>query len=163
MTIINTILNSNVFNFAIVVAFVVWIIKKVDLASLIAKKCAEIAEIIKNAEEEKQIKLNHLEITRNKVSNLNQEVIKIATEGEQVAKKLSESILEDAQKQSEELHRKAVASVENEKQVVSGEVMTKITSAAFYIAEEHIKQAIDDRLHRKYIDEFIDGLDKIHN
>ena len=158
---LNLILQSNLFNFIIVLAVVIWLIRKVDVASLIAKKQAEIAESIKNAEDEKKVKQNYLAVTKNKVANADQEVTKIIKEGEHIARNISESISEDAGKQAEELGKKAVISVENQKQVISGEVMTKITSAAFYVAEEHIKQSIDERLHYKFIDDFINEPDII--
>lgn len=158
---IETILESNLFNFIIVLAVVIWLIKKTDVAGLIAKKRDEIIELIKNAENEKTVKQNNLNNTKIKVQNVSQEVKKISDEGEQVAKNLSENILDDAKKQAEDFQKKAESSVESQKQVVSNEIMTKITGAAFYIAEEHIKQSIDERLHRKYIEEFIDNLEKI--
>lgn len=161
--IMDTILYSNVVNFLIVVAFIVWAMKKANLAALLAQKQAEIAEMIKNAVDERQIKQNHLMVTKNKVANVEQETAKIIEEGRQVAENISESIREDAHKQAEDMHNKSAVSLENEKQLVSGEVMAKITGAAFYIAEEHIKKSIDERLHKKYIDDFINNLDVMHN
>jgi len=159
----NIVLHSNLLNFIIVIVFLVWVIRKVDLASLIAKKQTEIAELIKNAVDEKKIKQNQLLVTKTKVSNVKQEMLKIIDEGEQVADNLSDSIMNDAEKQAEDMRKKAVMNLSNEKQVVSGEVKTKITGAAFYIAEKHIKQAIDERLHKKFIDEFINNLDTAQN
>ncbi|MEI8388593.1 MAG: hypothetical protein WCG23_01785 [bacterium] len=159
----NIILHSNVLNFVIVVILIVWLIKKAKISELLAKKQQEIAELIKNAAEEKKIKQNQLLVTKTKVSNVEQEVQKIVVEGEQIAGNLSESIISDAQKQAEDMHNKAVISVGNEKQLVSRDVIEKITGAAFFIAEEHIKNSIDDRLHKKYINEFIEDLDAVQN
>jgi F0F1-type ATP synthase membrane subunit b/b' len=160
---LQVILGSNLFNFIIVLAVVIWLIKKANLSAAIVKIKNDIIEIINNIENERAVKRNHLVNIKMKVQNVNQEVQKIINEGEQVAKSLSENIITDANKQAEEVVKKAETSVENQKQVVSNEIMTKVTGAAFYVAEEHIKQAIDDRLHRKYIEEFIDNLDKIGN
>jgi len=159
----NIVLHSNLLNFIIVIVFLVWVIRKVNLSAIIAKTQAEIAELIKNAVDEKKIKQNQLLITKTKVSNVKQEMLKIIDEGEQVADNLSESIMNDAEKQAEDMHKKAVMTLSNEKQMVSSEVKAKITGAAFYIAEEHIKQAIDERLHKKFIDEFINSLDTVQN
>lgn len=159
----NIILHSNLLNFIIVIILLIWAARKANLSAIIAKKQSEIAELIKNAVDEKKIKQNHLLVTKTKVSNVKQEVLKIIDEGEQVANNISESILDDGEKQAEDMHKKAVISVNNQKQMVSGEIRAKITGAAFYIAEEHIKQAIDERLHRKYIDEFLENMDKIPN
>ena len=159
----NIILHSNLLNFVIVVVLIVWVIKKAKISELLAKKQQEIAELIKNAAEEKKIKQNQLLFTKTKVSNVEQEVQKIVVEGEQIAGNLSESIISDAKKQAEDMHNKALISVGNEKQLVSRDVIEKITGAAFYIAEEHIKNSIDDRLHKKYIKEFIEDLDAVQN
>ena len=159
----NIILHSNLLNFVIVVVLIVWVIKKAKISELLAKKQQEIAELIKNAAEEKKIKQNQLLVTKTKVSNVEQEVQKIVVEGEQIAGNLSESIISDAKKQAEDMHNKALISVGNEKQLVSRDVIEKITGAAFYIAEEHIKNSIDDRLHKKYIKEFIEDLDAVQN
>ena len=159
----NIILHSNLLNFVIVVVLIVWVIKKAKISELLAKKQQEIAELIKNAAEEKKIKQNQLLVTKTQVSNVEQEVQKIVVEGEQIAGNLSESIISDAKKQAEDMHNKALISVGNEKQLVSRDVIEKITGAAFYIAEEHIKNSIDDRLHKKYIKEFIEDLDAVQN
>ena len=74
---INIILHSNLLNFIIVIIFLIWVIRKANLSELIAKKQAEIAEMIKNAIEEKNIKQNQLLITKTKVSNVKQEALKI--------------------------------------------------------------------------------------
>jgi len=157
------IFDSNVINFILVIVFLVWLVKKVDLNAILAKKQTEIADAINNAETEKKNKLTELSITMGKVSNLKQETQKIVDESQKVAESLKESIMEDAGKQAEDLHKKALVSVESQKQQASNDITSKITKAAFIIAEEHIKQAIDDRLHRKYIDEFIDNVETAHN
>ena len=158
-----TVLYSNLINFIVVVAFIFWIMKKTKLADIITKKQSETAQSIKTAEAEQKDKQNLLEETKNKVRNIHHEVEKIISENKQISNKLYDNILNDAQKQAEDLVRKAKVSVENQKKVVSGEIASQITGAAFYIAEEHIKKAVDERLHRKYIDNFIDNLDRINS
>jgi len=157
------ILDSNAINFILVIVFIVWIVKKNHLGSLIAKKQAEIADAINNAEAEKKNQLTELSITMGKVSNLNQETQKILDDNKKIAESLKNNILEDANKQSEDINKKAAMTVETQKQQASNEITSKITKAAFLIAEEHIKKAIDDRLHIKYIDEFIDNIETAHN
>ena len=45
--------------------------------------------------------------------------------------------------------------------MASNRVVEEVTNAAFIIAEQHIKEAVDDRLHQKYINEFIENLDNV--
>lgn len=153
---------SNILNFIIVAFFIVWAVKKFEAGKLINKKKSEITEIVNIAEKEKITKKILLNETQTKVRNVNFETSKIMEEGNVTAAKLSDNISLSADKQAENLRKKAEISAETYKQTVSEELTAKITCAAFYIAEEHIKQSIDERLHQKYIDEFTDNLDKIN-
>jgi hypothetical protein len=83
--IFETILYSNIINLLIVILFLVWIFRKFNLLSGLAKKRDEILETIKNLDEEKRIKKNNLEQTKTKIKNVNQEIEKIIDEGEHIA------------------------------------------------------------------------------
>ncbi len=159
--ILDIILFSNVINVVIVIVFFVWLIRKFNLLSFIEKKRDEILETIKNLEEEKKVKQNQLEQTKIKVQNVNQEVNKLIDEGEQVAESISGRITREAVQEAEEMHKKAHAIIETEEKVASNRLMQEVTTAAFVIAEQHIKNAVDSRLHHKYINEFIDNLDNV--
>ena len=157
----NMVLDSNLINFLIVIAVVIWLFKKFNVYSLIIKKRDEILEIIKNLEKERKEKKNYLEQTKEKVKNVYQEVIKMIDEGEHVSESISERIIKDAEQQASEMMGKAHSLVESERNMASNRVMREVTNAAFIIAEQHIKEAIDDRLHQKYINEFIDNMENI--
>jgi len=157
----DTIMFSNVINVLIVIAFFVWLFRKYHLLSFLQKKRDEILETLHNLEEEKRIKQNQLEQTRTKVKNVNQDMTKIIDEGEHVAKTLSEQVIMDAETEAAEMQQKAHALIETERQKVSNQLINEVTGAAFIIAEQHIKEAIDERLHQKYINEFIDNLDNV--
>ena len=157
------ILGSNVLNFIIVVLFVVWVVKKVNIAKMIDKKRSEVIETIRSAEKEKIDSEKHLLDTQTKVRNVDIETSQIIEEGKETAAKLFENISKSAKQQTEDMQKKAELSVENQKAAVTKEVTSKVTKAAFYIAEDHIKKSIDERLHRKFINEFIDNLDKAEN
>ena len=159
---IGLMLDSNVINFIMVLFLVLWLIKKANIHGLIEKKRNEIVELISRAEQIKKTERDKLNETRIKVCNADKEVAKILEEGDQVAESLSDNILTYSNKQAEEMQKKAEIAVENQKQVILDSVATKITDAAFYVAEEHIKQSMNERLHKKYIDEFIDNIDKIY-
>lgn len=156
---VNTILFSNVINDLIVIAFLIWIFRRFNLIGFIVKKRDEIAEKIHNVEEEKNIKENQLQKTKDKVKNVNQEVNRMIDEGDQVANSVSERIIEDAEVQAATMQKKAHGLVENESKAAENKVMNEVTSASFAVADQIIRESIDDRLHQKYIDEFIDNIE----
>ncbi len=158
---IDTIFHSNLLNFILVIVFLVWLIRKTNLFSFITKRQTQIIDSIKNIEEEKKIRLNYLETTELNVANSKQEVMKIIDEGDQVASSLSERIVEEAEIESSDMSKKATNSIKTERAMASNQIVSKISNAAFYIAEEHIKQAVNTNLHQKYIDEFITNLDEM--
>jgi len=159
--IIDAILFSNLINVIIVVLFFVWLFRKFNLLSFLAKKRDGILEAIKSVENERKLRKTQLEQTKVKVKNVNQEVIKLVDEGEQVAENISARIIKDAELEASDMQQKALFALENEKKIASGKIIQDVTNAAFVIAEEHIKEAVDEKLHKKYINEFIDNMDSL--
>lgn len=153
--------HSNVLNFILVIVFLVWIARKTHIFSAITEKQNAINKKLTNAENEKKRAELELNDTKKLVANLDQEEKKIIKEAKEIASSLSDRINIETNIESEEIHKKAQKIIETEKIMASSEVMQDVSRAAFIIAEEHIKQAIDDRLHKKYIDEFIDDLDNL--
>lgn len=158
--IVSYILGSNVINFVIEIAIIIWLLKLANISGIISNIRNKTVEAIQNAEKEKQNRIEQLAKVQKRVENSDQESQKIIEEAKEVANKLSESIMTGAGKQSEHIINQAHAEAETQKQSITTEVASKITAAAFVIAKEHINKAIDQRMHKKYIDEFIDSLDK---
>ena len=160
--IVNVILFSNVINLFIVIIFLVWLFRKYNLLSYFYKKRDEIIELLKNLEQDRKTKESQLEATKTKVKNADQEVSKLTDDGEQVAEGISVRIIEEAEKEAASMQKKAQLTVESERKVATNEVIQEITTAAFATAETQINKSIDERLHRKYINDFINNLENLH-
>jgi F-type H+-transporting ATPase subunit b len=159
--IIDTVMFSNVLNDLIMFAILIWLIRKYNIFSFISKIRGEIIGIIKDAEKEKTLKKNQLELTKLKVANLPQEINKILKDGANVAGNISKKIIEEASTEAREMENKARIIIENERNIASAEVVKEVTGAAFVMAEENIRRAIDDRMHKKFINEFVESLDSL--
>ena len=155
------ILHTNVINFLLVAFFLVWIIRKFHIFSVISDRQNEIARKIKLAEEEKLRAEMTLEATKKKIRRSDQEAEKIAKDAQEVAVSLAGRIRKEADIESEDMKIRAKRILEVEKAMASSEVTKNISYAAFAIAEEHVKKSIDDRLQQKYMEEFIDSLDNL--
>jgi F-type H+-transporting ATPase subunit b len=152
---------ANVFNLVIVLLFLYWIGKKLNVLSGLDNKLNSIKQRISGAEENRSKTENELETTRKNVEGVGKVVDKIKIDAAEIAESLSKSIISEAQVEAESLEKNSERIIEGEKETAAILLTNNLTKAAFDIAEEHVKQAIDNRLHEKYIDEFIEGLDKI--
>ncbi len=158
---LDTIMFSNIINVLIVILFFIWLFRKFNLLSFISKKREGILQKIKNLEEERLFRQNQLKQTKTRVQNVAQEIHKLVDEGEHVAESISERIISEAEEEATGLQKKAHSILESEGKVASIQLTREVTTAAFVVAEQHIKDAINDSLHQKYINEFIDNLDNV--
>ncbi len=161
MNFIDYILYSNVINFIIVIAFLVWLNKVQKFTSIIDQRQEEISAKVLDSEESKMRAEFKLEQTKTQLSNSNEKIDTIVKDGKEVAKSLSSEIIVEAKKDAQELESKTEHVIDTKRTQAVSEIKTKITGAAFEIAREHIKQSLDDRMHQKFIDEFIEGLDNL--
>ncbi|NLF82908.1 MAG: ATP synthase F0 subunit B, partial [Candidatus Gastranaerophilales bacterium] len=157
----DTILFSNVINVLIVILFLTWLVRRFNLLAFLGNRRNEILETIHNVKEERRIKENVLEKTKLNVKNSDKEVEKIQEEGKEVAETLSRRILRNAELEADDMQKKAQLSIENESRMAKNHIMRTITNSAFAVAEQHIKDTIDEYRHRKYIDDFINKLDNL--
>ncbi|MDD3013405.1 MAG: hypothetical protein PHC34_06845 [Candidatus Gastranaerophilales bacterium] len=161
MTLWEKLYEANVINTIFVLIFLYWICKKVNIFAGLEDKLQNIKLRIMNAEEDKSRSEQELETTKKQVANSDTVVRKIEKEAKEVADSLSKNIINEASMESENLEKNSERIIKGEEEMASLHLTNSVTKAAFNIAEEHVKQAIDDRLHKKYINEFIDGLDNL--
>ncbi len=160
--VIDVILFSNIINVAIVVALFIWLFRKFNLLSFVYKKRDEIIETLQKLEHDKKLKEHDLDVTKTKVKNLEHEVFKIMDDGEQVAAGISDKIVEEAEKEAAAMQKKAHVALENEEKIAENEIVEEVTQEAFALAGAKINQAIDERMHQKYINSFIEKLDDLN-
>jgi len=153
-----TIFKSNILNFIILVILIAWLVKKFKPLTAITKKISDIKNTIANAEENSKIAENKFHEIKEAVASTEEEVKLIVDESKQVAEKISAKIKDEIHTETEELNKKADKAIVNAHSKGQSELEKEVTIAAFIVAEDHIKNVIDDRLHRKYIDEFINDL-----
>ncbi len=161
MSFIDYIFHSNIINFIIVVAFLVWLNKVQKFTSIIDQRQEEISTKVLDSEESKRRAEFKLEQTKTQLCNSSEKIDAIVKDGKQVAKSLSSEIVIEAKKDAKELESKTEHVIDTKRTQAVSEIKIKITGAAFEIAREHIKQSLDDRMHQKFIDEFIESLDNL--
>lgn len=158
---IDLIFSSNILNFILVVIFLVWVSKKTKVFSAISETQNLIKRGITNSDEEKNKAESQFQANKKKVKKVNDEVRLIIREANGIASSLADRILGEAEIQSKEMDQRTEKVINVVDKAASHEVARDISRAAFIIAEEHIKQAMDAKLHKKYIDEFINDLETL--
>lgn len=160
-TFLEFLFHSNIINFIFVLIFLVWICRKTQVFSVISKKQNEIKQRIKNAEEQKVKHELELDAAKKKVRKSDDEVAKIEVQANEIAGTLVNKISEETELHLTEVTKRTEKNIKMEKESASEDVMKNVANAAFIVAEQHVKKVIDDRLHKKYIDEFVDNLENI--
>ncbi|MEI7473236.1 MAG: ATP synthase F0 subunit B [bacterium] len=156
--------HANVFNFLILLAILVVLIRKFNPFAAISEKQTHIANSIKTAEELKLQAEIELDGAEKKIRRLDDEVSKIITEADGVAKSLSEKLINEAHSEADNLAEKSKRSIEADKNKAFVKLSNDVSKVALTIAEEHVRKTIEtdgERLHKKFVDEFIENLDNL--
>jgi len=152
---------ANVLNLVLVVIFLWWLCKKYNVFAGIEDKLNSTKFRITDAEEDKHKSEQELDTTKGQIADSDTVIRKIKTEAEDIAGNLSKAIISEIAVEAESMEKNSERIIQGEKEMAALQLSNKLTKTAFGIAEEHIKQSIDDRLHKKYINEFIDSLDNL--
>lgn len=154
------ILHSNIINMFFVAWFIVWIFKKFKIVSLIENKRDDITQVIMASEDEKEFSEQELKDAKKHVKSLDKEVREILLEAKNSAEAMYTKIKSDTKKRTDEIHTSLDKMIESEKKSASEKLAHNLTESAFEVAESHIKRSLNDEMHNKYIDNFIDSLDE---
>ena len=156
---IGYILHSNIINLLAVVVFLVWIVKKFNLVGVIDNRIEEIKSFIQNAEQSREQAILELKEVKNKVKNIPQEKREITEEAYKTADMYKEKIDSETVQSLQEIEKNTEKFLDAEQKSLKESISREVAKDAVSIAEEHIKQAINDDMQKKYINDFIDSLD----
>lgn len=161
MGLLDYIFNSNVINFLIVVWILVYLFKKFDILGAIPKQQQFIIDKIEHSEKIKQEAQDEYNETEEKFKNVDAESKEIVENGKSISVSLVEQIEKETEQQKEVLSEKTDKLIEAQKQQAANEITNEISRAAIYVAKEHIKKSVNEDMHDKFINEFIDNLDNV--
>ncbi len=154
------IFHSNVINWVFVVAFVIWLIKKADILGVLKSRQDQVMQNIAKAEESKLEAQKTLEEARKNTEELGSQVARIMGEAKVSAASMSEKIQKDTEQKLEEIHKNLQKTIDVEEKSAAEEILRGVSKEAFELASGKIKKALNDELHHKYINNFIDSIDE---
>lgn len=158
----SNILHSNVINFGIMIALFAFIAYKLK----VGEKIENLRDSVKNKVEESDAIKDEAKKDYQKVAdslaNIEDELKAIVDKAEETAKSFEQKTRAELDKSVEMLKQNIEKQIETEQNHIQSELLNNAAVSSIEIAQRQIKTALDKdkKLHRKYIEEFINGLDK---
>lgn len=159
----SNILHSNIINFAIMIALFAFIINKLNVAQKIEDMRSSIQKKVEESDTIKEEAKKDFESVSESLSNIDEELDLIVKKAQETAKAFEEKSKEDLIKTVEVIKKNIEKQVSTEENHVQSELMKNVSDSSIEIAKRQIKTALDkdNSLHRRYIDDFINSVDKI--
>ena len=159
-TIIAYIGRTNLFNFAIFLAVIIWVCKKINLNVKLESAKNEVKEQIEASENTKSESESHLQDIEETISHIEEEIDGIIKKSEENAKLVGEKIIDDANKAVVSIKDNSKKAVENRLALLKNDILRRASIASIDVAKNHIINELRDNydLHNRLIDESIDAI-----
>lgn len=158
----SNILHSNVINFAIMIVLFVFIGYKLKVGQKIEDMRVSIKNKVEESDVIKEEAKKDYESVADSLSHIEDELNAIVAKAEETAKSFEQKARADLDKSVALLKQNIEKQVETEQNHVQGELLHSVAASSIEIAQKQIKTALDKdkQLHRKYIEDFINSIDK---
>lgn len=158
----SNILHSNVINFAIMIALFAFIAYKLKVGQKIEDMTASIKSKVEESDAIKEEAKKDFQNIADSLEHIEDELKAIVDKAEQTAKSFEQKAREDLDISVALLKQNIEKQIETEQNHIKGELLNNVASSSIEIAQRQIKTALDKdkQLHRKYIEDFINSIDK---
>ena len=156
----NDILQSNLFNFVLMLFVLAWIFKKFNIADKLeqGRKNIEDRIIFSNLEKEKSI--TNLYTAQAETENVSKKVFEILDRSEKNALITGQKLVDEAIEQSKNIEDTVKKTEESEIKSLNDTLREKTARAAIKLAQNRVETELENNrdLHMKFINESIDAL-----
>ncbi len=151
----HAIIESNTFNFAILVLIFVILAQKLNLKSLLETLRVNIVNAIENAKSERKKADEKLKKAKKSVKNLDAEIKQTLDDASVRADGLSEEIIKSAKEQVKLIEQNVKKVVTSEEKTLSAKLTSNALNSACELAKERITKMLKEnpKLHDKFIEE----------
>lgn len=157
----NLIVQSNTFNFAILVVIIAIVFAKINLPEIIENIRSEVSRAIENAKLEKQNAEKELKSAKNAVKNTDTEVQQKLDGAKQNVNNLTNEIMKNTQEQIKHIEKNVERVISAEEKKLSTKLMQETIQQSIELAKQNIINRLDKDLHEKFIDDSINELDRV--
>lgn len=159
----NLIVQSNTFNFIVMLAILAVAYQKLNMSSAIEKMKSEIIDFIEKSKLERKDSEEHLTNTKKSVENLDSEIKAMLEKSKAIAQNVFDEIQGMTQKSVEKIEANIDKIIDNETRKVNTKLSQTTADGAINLATEKLKEhfAKSPELHTKHINEAIETLDRV--
>lgn len=157
------IVKSNLFNFVIFLAIIIYLMNKLDIKSAISGLQESIIKHIEETKKKKEDSIVSLKNAQDSVKNLQQDIDTIKEDAQRSAETIEKKILTEAEKAVKDIETNSQKVITAEEKRITSDLTKQTSQSAVENAEKQIKWALlkDLSLHQKYIDESIAEIDRL--
>lgn len=158
------IVQSNTFNFAILVIIFAIIFVKLDFGTVVEKIKKDVIEAIETAKKERDLAKKELKEAKGKVKNLDSEIKERIDTASKNAQTIAKQILNDNKSKIQQIENNANKIINAEERNLSADLTSKTIQSSVELAKKHIKGLLQENedLHDKYIDKSLNEIDKVN-
>lgn len=158
------IVKSNTFNFAILLILIAVVASKLNIDEKLENLKKDIIKAIESAQLKKEEAAKILSSARNEVEHLDDEITSRINKAKENSTAITEEILKEAGKKAKKIEEGISRRIESEEKTISATLSRQTATVAIALATDHIKQRLENNreLHKKFINESIEELDRIN-
>lgn len=159
----NLIVESNTFNFAILVIILAVVFVKIDLPGIIEKIKNDVAKAIENAKKEKENAEIELKSAQKTAANTENEVARQLKAAEDNAQNLAQGIMKNTEAQMENIKSNILRVITAEEKNLSSKLTQEAVDNSIELAKQNIINKLNENksLHEKFIDDSINEIGRV--
>lgn len=159
----NLIVESNTFNFIVLILIFAILFKKINISSVIEKIRDEIVNTIEKAKKEQENAKNKLLNAEKAIENIDDEIKQKLNEASKRAEDMSKQILDNTDLRLKLIEKNIERVVNAEEKTLSAKMTEKTLKTSVELAKKQIINMLESNpdMHNKYIDESIENLDRV--
>lgn len=157
------IVQSNTFNFVVMLCILCWLVKKFDIKSALETSKLNIQANIEKSKTEKLDGQEVLKTAQASVANLDNEISAQLKDAEAQGENIAQNVLQAAEEKAQQYKDNVKNIIEAEEKKISTTITNTASQKAFMKAKEDIitKLTANPELHEKYINDSLEQLDRI--
>mgnify|MGYP005762544791 CR=1 FL=1 len=157
------IVESNTFNFVVLILIFAILFKKINLADTIEKIRLDIVRTIENVKKEQQDAKSKLANAQKAIEHIDDDIKERLNEAGKRAESISKQILENTDNQVALIEKNIERVISAEEKTISASLAQKTVKSSVELAKKQIIEMLESNpeLHKKYIDESIANIDKV--
>ena len=164
MDILNTLLQSNTFNFLIVLGVILFLLKKINIKAKINDMREQIKNYVEDSSNELNLAEKELNAVSEKLKNLPNETSEINISAKNNIENVTQQIEEEIQDKMHDIDNNAKRILNLEIKQFKSKLTGILTEKSIELAKENAMEQLktNPQLHKNYIDEAINEIDRIN-